>query len=211
MLREDSLFDDSDDGTFVPFTDILLNVAMGLAVMVFISFSLLKPDEATGKVDLNAEFLISLKWPDSHPDDIDLYVEDPGGNVIWYRNLEAGLLTLDRDDRGLFRDTMVFNGQRIENPLNQENATLRGIVPGEYVVNVYHYVANGVDPVPVTISVERLNPAVEVVYYGTVELTHRGHEETVVRFTLDEEGNPTDLNNRFKALSQLARRVERGG
>ena len=41
--------------------------------------------------------------------------------------------------------------ERIENPLNQENATLRGIVPGEYVVNVYHYVANGIDPVPVTV------------------------------------------------------------
>ena len=207
MFSEAGFFDgDGDDGTFVPFTDILLNVAMGLSVMVFVCFALLDPEEANGNVDLNAEFLITLRWPDDHPDDIDLYIEDPGGNVIWYRNLEAGLLTLDRDDRGLFRDSMVFNGQRIVNPLNQENATLRGIVPGEYVVNVYHYVANGVDPVPVTVSVERLNPSLEVVYHGTVELDHRGQEETVVRFTLDEEGNATDLNDRFKSLTQIARR-----
>jgi hypothetical protein len=207
MFPEAGFFDgESDDGTFVPFTDILLNVAMGLSVMVFISFALLEQEEAKGNVDLNAEYIVTLRWPDLHPDDVDLYIEDPGGNIVWYRNLEAGLLTLDRDDRGIFRDSMVFNGQRIENPLNQENATLRGVVPGEYVVNIYHYVANGVDPVPVTVSVERLNPSLEVVYYGTVELDHRGQEETVVRFTLDEEGNASDLNNRFKSLTQLARR-----
>ncbi len=210
MLGEPSLFDDSDDGSFVPFTDILLNVAMGLAVMVFISFALIRPDQAEGNVDLNAQYIITMTWPDNHPDDIDLYVEDPGGNVVWYRNLEAGLLSLDRDDRGLFRDSMVFNGERIQNPLNQENATLRGIVPGEYTVNVYHYVANGVDKVPVTVRVERLNPVFEVVYYGTVELDGRGQEETVVRFTLDADGNFSNLNSRFKSLTQVARKAQAG-
>lgn len=210
MLSESSLFDGSDDGTFVPFTDILLNVAMGFAVMVFISFALIRPELETGNVRLDADYLITMTWPDNHPDDVDFYVEDPGGNVIWYRNLEAGLMSLERDDRGLFKDTMVFNGERIANPLNQENVTLRGIVPGEYVVNVYHYVATGVDPVPVTVKVERLNPMVEVVYYGTLELDHRGQEETVVRFTLDGEGNASNLNNRQKSLTQLARALGKG-
>jgi hypothetical protein len=82
---------------------------------------------------------------------------------------------------------------------------MRGIVAGEYVVNVYHYVANGVDPVPVTVKVERINPSVEVVFYGTVELDHRGDEQTAIRFTLDAEGNPSNLNNRFKSLTQLVR------
>jgi hypothetical protein len=105
----------------------------------------------------------------------------------------------------MFRDTVVVNGKRIANDLNQESVTMRGIVPGEYVVNVYHYVASGVDGVPVTVTVERLNPRLEMVFHGVTYLDHRGQEETVVRFTLDEEGNPSDINNRRKSLTQIAR------
>ena len=205
MLQENSLFEAADDGSFVPFTDILLNVLMGFSIMVFIAFSLIRPEMLTGDVELRAEYIITTSWPDDHPDDIDTYVQDPGGNIVWYRNAEAGLLSLDRDDRGNFRDVIVVNGERIQNPINQETVTMRGLVSGEYVVNVYHYVANGVDPVPVSVKVERINPEVEIVFYGTVELDHRGDEQTVIRFTLDDEGNPSDLNNRYKSLTQLVR------
>jgi hypothetical protein len=205
MLQEPSLFDGSDDGTFVPFTDILLNVLMGFTIMVFIAFSLIRPEMLTGNVDLRAEYIITMTWPDNHPDDIDLYVEDPGGNIAWYNNPEAGLLNLDRDDRGNYRDTIVINGERIQNPLNQEIVTLRGIVAGEYVVNVHHYVANGIDPVPVSIKVERVNPSLQLVYYGTVELSQRGQERTVLRFTLDADGNPSNINQNPKSLTQLVR------
>jgi hypothetical protein len=209
MLNESSLFDGSDDGTFVPFTDILLNVLMGFAIMVFISFALIRPEMMTGNVELRAEYLITMTWPDGNPDDIDMYVEDPSGNIVWYRNLEAGLLSLERDDRGLFRDTLIVNGERIENLLNQENVTMRAIVPGEYVVNIHHYIANGVDPVPVTVKVERLNPSLEVVFYGNFVLDHRGDEKTAIRFTLDAEGEPSNLNDRYKSLTQLVRRADR--
>jgi hypothetical protein len=205
MFNEPSLFDGSDDGSFVPFTDILLNVLMGFSIMVFIAFALIRPEALAGDVDLRAEYIITVTWPDNHPDDIDTYVEDPGGNVVWYSNPEAGLLHLDRDDRGNYRDTIVVNGQRIENPLNQEVVTLRGVVAGEYVINIYHYVANGVAPVPVSIKVERVNPSVQLVYYGTIEVDHRGDEQTALRFTLDEEGNASNLNDRFKSLAQLVR------
>jgi hypothetical protein len=205
MDRDYSLINGNDDGTFVPFTDIMLNVAMGFAMMVFMAFALIRPELTEGEVDLNAEYLITMRWPDGHPDDIDLYVQDTGGKVVWYRNVEAGMLTLERDDRGMFRDTVVVNGKRIANDLNQESVTMRGIVPGEYVVNVYHYVASGVDGVPVTVTVERLNPRLEMVFHGVTYLDHRGQEETVVRFTLDEEGNPSDINNRRKSLTQIAR------
>ena len=209
MLQEASLFDGSDDGTFVPFTDILFNALMGFAFMVFIAFALIKPDAKTGIVDIKAEFIITVNWPDNNPDDIDTYVEDPAGNIVWYHSKENGLLHLDRDDRGVYRDTIVINGQRIQNPLNQETTTIRGIVAGEYVVNIYHYVANGVDPIPVSVKVEKVNPALEVVYYGTTQLDHRGQEETVVRFTMDENGAITNVNDRPKSLVSLVRQAGR--
>ena len=205
MLQEPSLFDGGDDGSFVPFTDILLNVLMGFTIMVFIAFSLIRPEMLSGDVNVDAEYLITMSWPDGNADDIDLYVQDPAGNLVWYNVAEAGFLALERDDRGNYRDTIVINGERIENALNQETVTMRGILPGEYVVNVNHYVANGVDPIPVTVKVERLNPSLQLVYYGTIEVDHRGDEATVIRFTLDAEGNPSNLNDRFKSLVELAR------
>ena len=205
MFQEPSLFEGGDDGTFVPFTDMLLNDLMGFSIMVFISFSLIRPDALTGNVNVQADYLITLSWPDGNADDMDLYVEDPAGNIVWYRKLEAGFLSLERDDRGLFHDTLTINGQKIENQLNQENVTLRGIIPGEYIVNVNHYVANGVDPVPVTVTVQRDNPRLEVIYHGTVTVDHRGDEKTVVRFTLDSEGNYSNLNDRFVSLTQRVR------
>src|SRR4051812_40631159 len=204
MLRELSFFGGSDDGTFVPFTDLLLNVLMGFSIMVFISLALIRPEIKSANVTLKAEYLISASWPDNSPDDIDVYVEDPAGNVIWYRHLEAGFLALERDDRGMYKDTLIVDGKRIQNPLNQEIVTMRSIVPGEYVVDVFHYLANGVDPIPVTVSVQRLNPTVQVVYSGTVTLDHRGDEKTAIRFTLDKDGTASHLSQRFVSLAQVA-------
>jgi hypothetical protein len=52
--------------------------------------------------------------------------------------------------------------------------------------------------------VEKLNPNVSLVYYDTVELTGSGDEKTAVRFTLDENGEVTDTNQRPKRLLTLA-------
>jgi hypothetical protein len=183
---------------------------MGFSIMVFMSFALIRPDALSGNVNVQADYLITLTWPDGNPDDMDLYVEDPAGNIVWYRNLEAGFLSLERDDRGQFHDMLVINGQRIENPLNQETVTLRGIIPGEYIVNVNHYVANGIEPVPVTLTVQRVNPRLEAIYHGTVTVDHRGDEKTMLRFTLDAEGNYSNLNDRFVSLTQRVRGGNKG-
>ena len=128
----------SNQETFDPFTDLLFNALLGFAFMFSIAFMLIKPTPEEAKIDPNAEYIITVSWPDEHPDDIDTYVEDPEGNIVWYHIRESGLMHLDRDDRGNFKDTIVLDGEKINNPINQETVTLRGIMPGEYVVNVFH-------------------------------------------------------------------------
>jgi hypothetical protein len=196
--------------TFDPFTDLLFNALLGFVFMFVIAYMLINPQAKSGAVDIKAEYIITTNWPDNHPDDIDTYVEDPVGDIAWYHSKEAGLVHLDRDDRGNYRDTITVNGRKIQNALNQETVTIRGIVPGEYVVNVVHYVANSTDPVPVSVKVERVNPAVEVLYYDTIYLDHKGQEETVVRFTLDSDGNPSQVNSRFKSLTRAVRKLSAG-
>lgn len=190
---------------FDAFTDLLFNALLGFAFMFFIAFLLINPDAEAGKVDLNAEFIITVTWPDQHPDDIDAYVEDPVGNVVWYHKKEAGLMHLDRDDRGNYRDTILVKGKPVANPLNQETVTLRGIVAGEYVVNIYHFLATSTNPVPVSIKVEKINPIVTVVYYGTLDLDHKGHERTVVRFNVTPDGSITNTGFRQKSLVRQVR------
>jgi hypothetical protein len=203
-MDEPGLFSTSDDGTFVPFTDILFNALLGFAVMVFIAFALIRPDAKSGTVDVKADFIITATWPDGNPDDIDLYVEDPQGNVVWYYVKEAGLIHLDRDDRGNFHDTVVVDGQKVESPLNQETVTVRGIIPGEYVVDVFRYTATTGEPVPVTVKVEKINPTLTVVHYGTVMLNYKTDEKTAIRFTVNTAGDVIGTSDMFKSLSELA-------
>jgi hypothetical protein len=191
-----------DDGTFVPFTDIVLNVLLGFTFLVLLTLALVKPEAKAGSVDVKAEFLITVSWPDNTEDDVDTYVKDPLGNIVWYFGKEKGFLNLERDDRGSFHDTIVVNGVRIQNSLNQETVTMRGVVPGEYIVNVYDYNHVSKGNIPVEVRVEKLNPKVSVVYYGVSNLTRSGDEATAVRFTLDDQGNVIDTNSRPDSLVQ---------
>ena len=185
---------------FDVFTDLLFNALLGFVFMFLIAFMLINPISDTGKVDPKSEILITVTWPDRHPDDIDLYVEDPNGGVVWYHVKEAGLMHLDRDDRGNYRDTITVDGQKINNPLNQETVTIRGVIPGEFVINIHHYLANGTDDVPVEVKVEKLNPEVTLVFYTTLQLDHKGQELTAARFTMDVDGQISDVNRRPKTL-----------
>jgi len=182
------------------FTDLLFNALLGFAFMFVAAFALIRDPDNTGKIDSKAEVLITVRWADRHPDDVDTLVEGPTGNLVWYHNRDSGLMHLDRDDRGLFADRIVLDGKEISNPINQETVTVRALRPGEYVVNLLHYQSNYAEPLPVTVKVEKLNPAVSMIFYGTRELLGVGDEQTAVRFTLDSEGAVVGTNELQKAL-----------
>ncbi len=182
------------------FTDLLFNALLGFAFMFVAAFSLMGDPTKSGNVDNKAEILITVRWADRHPDDVDTLVEDPQGNLVWYHNRDTGLMHLDRDDRGLFQDRIMLDGIEVSNPINQETVTLRALKPGEYVVNVLHYQSNYKKPLPVSVKVEKLNPTVTLVYYGVLELTGVGDEQTAVRFTIGANGEVVGTNELKKSL-----------
>jgi len=202
-MDETDTWSGSDDGTFVPFTDILFNVLLGLVFMVFTAFSLINPTAKTGIVDLKAELLITVTLPDNDPNDMDLYVEDSAGGIVWYHSKEAGLMHLDRDDRGgLEGHTLDFNGHTTESHYNQETVTIRGFIPGQYVANVVEYANNTKMPTPVSVEIQKINPVLSVAAYQTVTLDHKGDEKTAARFNLDADGNVTNVNLQPKSILQ---------
>ena len=182
------------------FTDLLFNALLGFAFMFFISFALIQKPQDGGKIDSKAEFIISAEWEDHHPDDIDLIVEDPQGNIVYFQSQQAGLMHLDRDDRGALGDRIVIDGIEMANPNNQEVVTIRGYMQGEYVVNLLYYKSHGPRPIIVKVKVEKINPKLELIYFNDFFLKKTGDEITALRFTLDDKGNVLDINQLQKPL-----------
>ena len=199
------------EATFDPMGVMLFKALQVLAFLFFIALLAITPKDSEGKIDTKLELLVTVSWPDSHPDDIDLFVQDPIGNMVWYRRRESGFMVLDRDDRGGLNDFIMVNGQKVPSPIRQEIVSIRGIVAGEYTVNVYHFAALTGQPVPVTVKVEKLNPKVQVVYYDTIEVDHGGTEKTAVRFAMDKAGAVVDVNHDAKSLLQTLRKPRNAG
>src|SRR5580693_8833879 len=96
----DSFGNYPDERPFDPFSVMLFKALQVVAFLFFIALLAMNPEAKQGKIDTKAEFIITASWPDNHPDDVDLYAEDPLGNIVWYHEREAGFMVLDRDDRG---------------------------------------------------------------------------------------------------------------
>jgi hypothetical protein len=199
------------DRPFDPFSVMLFKALQVVAFLFFLALLSVSPDSKEGKIESKAEFIITMDWPDKHPDDLDLFVQDPAGNIAWYRHREAGFLTLDRDDRGGSNDFIVVNGKKIASPIREEIVTVRGIVPGEYTVNVSHFQATTGEPVEANVKVQKLNPTAQVIFDNKLTLNHTGDEKTAVRFKLDAEGKVINVDQRPKSLLETFRNVHSNG
>ena len=182
------------------FTDLLFNALLGFAFMFAIAFMLINSSEEEGNINTKAEVLISVQWPNEHPDDVDAVVEDPQGKLVWYHNRDSGLMHLDRDDRGNLADNINIKGDVVSSPINQETVTVRGLQSGEYVINLLHYKSNFKEPLPVTVKVEKLNPTVELIYYGQHFLNGVGDEITALRFLVNGDKEVAEINQLPKRL-----------
>lgn len=189
-----------------PFTDILFNVLLTFTFLFLVVLLLLNPPAKTGIVDPKAEFLITVSWAEGDPNDIDVWAEGPRGQKIYYRRPQAGLIHLDRDDRGLSNDTQVINGKTFINPLNQEVLTIRGRIPGDYTINVHYFKSENGEKVPVTIYLAEINPTLKVLHYADTVLKRAGDEQTAVRFSIDEDGKLGNINQLQKKLATQAKK-----
>lgn len=201
----------SREEPFDPLGVMLFKALQVIAFLFFIALLAVSPDSKDGKIDSKAEFIITMDWPDNHPDDLDLFVQDPAGNIAWYRHREAGFLTLDRDDRGGVNDSIIVNGKKIASPIREEIVTVRGIVAGEYTVNVSHFQATTGQPVAASVKVQKLNPTAQVIFDNKLMLDHTGDEKTALRFRLDAEGKVVDVSQRSKSLLETFRNVRANG
>jgi len=190
------------------FIDLLFNILLGFAFLFIIAFLLIKPEAKKKDFDRRAEFVIILEWDHDAPDDLDLYVQDPTNDKVSFRLPIANYMHLDKDDLGKRNDTIInADGSTSTVMINREVVTIRGIMAGEYIINAHYYstrVYNGSQLEPnertidyrskpqraltVKIELHKVTPY-KILWAGEKKFTHRGQEETFLRFVLDGDGN----------------------
>jgi len=206
------MFDKNKYKSTIGFTDMLFNILVGFAFLFIIAFILIKPEAKKQDFERKAEFVVVLEWDHDQPDDIDLYVRDPTNSTVHFRLPTANFMYLDKDDLGYANDIVKnIDGTITKVNINREVVTIRGIIPGEYIINAHYYSARkwtgrtlatnmgggGVYEVrkgkpsgkqlTVKIELHKVDPY-KIWWIGEKTFTRRGQEETFVRFTIDQEG-----------------------
>ena len=177
----------------VAFTDLLFNIVVGLAFLFLLAFILMNPIAKDKDIEEKSDYIIILTWDDESGDDIDLWMRDPLGNILSFKNREDALMHLDRDDLGLSNDKVELpEGGYVYVYRNKEVASLRGTHEGEYLVNIHVYNKkpwkdHSMRASNIRVELIKLNPYDEVTQAEFVA-TRRGQEFTAFHFTLDDEG-----------------------
>lgn len=183
------------------FLDLIFNLLLCFALMFFCSFLLIKTEVHDENRKNKAEYIISVTWADYNTDDVDTWLEDPLGGKVWFRNKEVNLSHLDRDDLGQGSDEIVLpDGQIILNQKNQELTSIRGFIPGEWILNVHMYNKRTKPPTIVEVTIDKLNPKFKNVYAKTIKLSEHWQEETVTRFKMLARGDIISFDPLEKSL-----------
>lgn len=181
----------------VLFRDTLLNMLLMLVVIVALILPHLNPPSSKADAEPPGNLIVHIVWPKGNTD-VDLWVDGPGElTPVGYSNKGGLLWNLLRDDLGSQPDAT---------DMNYENAYTRGIVPGEYTINVHCYRCPVV-PIDVAMEVSvntgepgksSLKPLVNTV----TKLVTEGQERTAIRFTLRDDGTiePGSMHSVAKKL-----------
>jgi len=179
----------------IPFLD-LSNVLFFFFVALFaVALLVIGDNETTAKVDTTSKLLIHLVWRNGSPNDVDLSLKTPAGNVVWFRQRQADFASLDHDNLGQANGTVVdADGNAVTSPTRDEVLFIRQPVAGTYVCNVHLYQQYGGAAEPVTVTLTSVDPSYRVVTERKLVLTEKREEHTAFRFTVDAAGNVTSTD-----------------
>ncbi len=199
----DDLNDASEDSVNILFANVYMKMMFIYVILMLIAFAMIQPiiekqeHKSEGIVSPAGNIMVEIFWPDKVNVDIDLWVQSPDDErPVGYSNLGGKTFNLLRDDLGTTNDA---------SEKNYESAYGRGLPEGEYTVNL-HFFANYENlaevPVKVIISTAQDGGHMRQIIVRNVTLKNVGEEVTVVRFTLNKDGDyvPGSDHDLFKEL-----------
>lgn len=193
-----------DDDSNVVWRDAILLALAGFVMVALLLLPHVNPPgrQADGASDPPGNVNVLVRWPDGWRTDVDLWAQVPGDVAVGYSNKGGLVANLLRDDLGGHGDPLG---------MNFENVYTRGVVPGEYTVNL-HLFRNlqGTYPVPVEVAVECRKDSTSTTAYvvsRAVELHREGEEVTAIRFALDEHCGlkPGSVHALFRPLRSVGK------
>lgn len=179
----------------VMFMDVIFNMLVGVLAIVML-LKVEPPAEKRKEESLETDGLYAIvaTWPKEADDDVDLYVQDPSGNLIYFGRTAVELMHLEYDDRGTLGDRAMTSSGEVKVDINRERAVIRGGMAGEYVVNVHMYTKRHASPTTVKISLYRLRGDDTEILAKERTLKSDQDEATAFRFTLTAGGEMTGSN-----------------
>lgn len=171
-----------------------------LSCLLLVVYTLIAPTPTAATIDTFGQYAVEITWPAARRDDVDMYVQDPAGNIASYWKADIGLMHLEHDDLGESSDRQRHGAEVATVQDNRERVVLRGVLPGEVTVNVHAFQKAGTTPCPVTVKLYRLRGADRSLLERRVTLTHTNQELTAFRFTLDASGELRGHNQLTKML-----------
>jgi hypothetical protein len=117
-----------------PFSTAMIDMLLCTVIALFIAVA--PPVKTKDGVTPTADFQITMRWERGVDIDMDLYLMDPTGKVVWYGWKHQGNINVDRDDLGKANDTDD----------NVETFFIREPVDGDYYVTLHTFNLNGRAP-----------------------------------------------------------------
>lgn len=173
-----------------------LELALAL-LFVFMVIALTIIDQRPPSVTTYGQYAVTVTWP-ARPDDIDTYLRDPSGTIVWYGASQVDAMQLEHDDLGTSSSGYGHGA------VNSERVVIRQSSPGEYVVNVHYYNARDRGPVPVTVELWDLRGNDKRLLTRNVTMSLPGDERTAFRFRLNQHGEYVASNTLPVSLLQQA-------
>lgn len=189
-------------GNQLAFNDMLFNVLLGFVVLFVIAFLLINPITKKQDVPSKAEAMIVMEWDDNSYSDIDLWIQRDNNSPVGFNNKSGQGMNLERDDLGTSNDRVIVDGKVTVIKKNREVVNVRGVVPGDYYINVhaYNWSEGSKGALVIKVTVIDVNPVYKEIYTMEVTLTKRGDVERLPGFTIDDEGKIVKVFNHTRTI-----------
>ncbi len=174
-----------EDAWGTVFRDVILLALVGFVAMVILLLPhITEAKKETDETSVPGNVVVEAHWPSNLPVDVDLWVQAPGEYPVGFWNQGGPTFNLLRDDLGAEGDATEEN---------YEITYSRGIVAGEYIVNVHMYgplKAGTIVPVSIVVGVKkRFDTDLQQILRTVIRLDRRNQEETAFRFQLTRDGD----------------------
>lgn len=163
--------------------------------LILVIYTLIAPITKVKVISIptQGEYAIVQNCPTKSQNDVDLYVQDPVGKIVYFNNTTAGLMHLEQDVIPGFNT--VENGTKIKQG-DDERTILRGTIPGQYVVDIHMY-DGSYSPLPetCTVTLYSMKGGINQIAQAKVTLDRNGSVGSAFQFTVNAKGQVTQVTH----------------